>query len=217
MTLRASSASAPADSTPVAPAPTTTKLSAPSSTSSRLLARVLKQLEDARAHAFGVVERVQREREFLRARGVEEVRLGACSEDQNVTLDRAVVRERDRPRLRVGRNDVALAHLDVRIVVEDRCEVERDVLRRELCSRDLVEERLELVVAVLVEQRDADALLAGEPFRDGNPRETSADDHDVFGAVLAQGIANLVRLALPDHHPEGVIPSVETWQVIRFA
>jgi xanthine/uracil permease len=52
------------------------------------------------------------------------------------------------------------------------------------CGRDLVKERLELVVAVLVQQRDADSLLVGEALRRRDPREASADDDDVI-AVFA--------------------------------
>ncbi len=52
-----------------APPPTTTKVSAPSSTSSGLAVGVLEQLQDPGAQPFGVVERVERERELGRPRG----------------------------------------------------------------------------------------------------------------------------------------------------
>ncbi len=59
----------------------------------------------------------------------------------------------------------------------------------ELGRCDLVEERLELVVSVLVEQGDTDALDSGEPLRACNPGEPSPDDCDVRRAVLAHRLA----------------------------
>ncbi len=58
-------------------------------------ARVLEQLQHARANPFGVVQRVERERELVGALGVEEIRLRARGEDDAVGFELAVVGERE--------------------------------------------------------------------------------------------------------------------------
>ena len=83
-------------------------------------------------------------------------------------------------------------------------EVEPDVgaqLRR--CH--LVEQRLELVVAVLVDDGDPDAVLAGEALRAGDACEASTDDDDMNGAALVHRPARNDRPScVGRHHPEGM-------------
>ena len=135
----------------------------------------------------------------------EEVRLRPGCEHDDVAGERAAVVERERPGLGVGADDLGGLDLDVACVVEDLLEVEPDVRGSQLRRCHLVEQRLELVVAVLVDDGDADAVLAGEALRAGDAREASADDDDMSGAVLVHRPArNDRRSCVGRHHPEGM-------------
>ena len=52
-------------------------------------------------------------------------------------------------------------------------------LERQLRGRHLVEQRLELVVVVAVDQRDAHVVVLGQPPRAADAGEAAADDDDV--------------------------------------
>jgi hypothetical protein len=54
-----------------------------------------------------------------------------------------------------------------------------DVLRGQLRARDLVEQRLELVIVVAIDQRDLDAFIA-QSARARHPGEATAENEDSF-------------------------------------
>ena len=80
-----------------------------------------------------------------------------------------------------GSSDATSAELDVDVgvVAEELAQRERDVAGGQLRGRDLVEQRLELVVVVAVDQRDADVVLARQPPDAADAGEAAADDDDV--------------------------------------
>ena len=174
------SASAPAISTPVGPPPTMTKFSAPLVDQRRVAVGVLEHAEDARAQPLRVVERVERERVLVGARGAEEVRLRAGRQHERVAGRSA------RPSVVVtvrvaGSIEATSASLTSMLasLAEELAQRVRDVARRELRGRHLVEQRLELVVVVAVDQRDVHVVVLGQPPGAADAGEAAADDDDV--------------------------------------
>src|SRR5262249_25725010 len=74
-----------------------------------------------------------------------------------------------------------------RVLAESLADVERDVARGELRCRDLVQQRLELMVVVLVDQGGPDVVLRQLP-RASEPRESRPDDHDARGRTWLVGL-----------------------------
>ena len=145
----------------------------------RVAVRGLEHLEDARAQAGGVVERVERERVLLGAGRVEEVRLRADRQHERVAGELLAARQLDAVGRRVDGGHLAELDLDARVVAEQLAQRERDVDRGELRRRHLVEQRLELVVVVAVDERHADAVLARQPLDAADAGEAAADHDDV--------------------------------------
>ena len=127
----------------------------------RVAVGLLEDAEDARAQPLRVVEGVERERVLLGPRRVEEVRLRAGREHERVALDALAVRGRHRvaPPGRSTRPAASLTSTFSSSRNSLRSEI-RDVARGELGRRHLVQQRLELVVVVAVDQRDAHVVAA---------------------------------------------------------
>ena len=118
---------------------------------------------------------------------------------------------------RVDRHDLGLRTSTFSCSCEDPCEVEGDVAGGQLRGRHLVQQRLELVVAVLVDQGDADAVLAGEPLGARDPGESAADDDDMGAAVFAHRGLKGSSTRLARASPGGGDSFDRDAQVIRFA
>ena len=89
----------------------------------------------------------------------------------------------DGPRHRIDGDDLAELHVHRLVLAEQTPQRAHDVARGELGGGDLVEQRLELVVRVLVDQRDRHAGVA-EVLRAGDAGETGTD-HDHMRPRLA--------------------------------
>ena len=100
----------------------------------------------------------------------------ARGDDQVVVFHRPVRGDhapaRDINALRLGQY-----HLGVFLVAQDVAQRFRDVRRRERRGRDLIEQRLEEVMILAIEERDAHADLA-ERLRGLQSAEAAADDDD---------------------------------------
>ena len=178
---------APATSTPVGPPPTTTKSMAPSSARRGSRVGLLEGLDDPRLEAVGVVERVEREG-VLRPGRPEEVRLRAGGEDEvvaGVGLARRVVTVRAD---RIDGHDLGALRIEPVEFRRDLAQRIGDVAGRQHRCRDLVEERLELVVVVLVDEGDVEALARGELAGAGDAGEPAADDDDACRALARRVI-----------------------------
>jgi hypothetical protein len=150
----------------------------------RLPVDSLPPLEDVVLQADGVGQRVQRKRVLARSLHTEEVDLCAEREHQIVVGQRFQLAEADFPRGEVDRSDLVAVHTDVVLLVEEIAE--RVPYRRllEQPGRDLVQQRLEGVVVVLVHEHDVDVALA-ELLGSADPAEAAAQDHDA-GPVAAR-------------------------------
>ena len=129
-----------------------------------------------------VERRVQREGVLGRSGNAEEVRLGAHRHHEMITGERVAVRRGDGSRVDVDRDD--LGELDVHglVLAEQTAQRAHHVARGKLGRGDLVQQRLELVVRVLVDQGDRHAGLA-EFLGAGDAGEPGADDDDACRRV----------------------------------
>jgi len=117
---------------------------------------VLKDGEDPGAQPLGVSQGVQRERVLCGAGGIEEVRLGPRREHEHVAGVGVALGRRHGVRHRVDRGHLRQLHVDVVVVVEGLAQRGGDIGGGQLRCRDLVEQRLKLVVVALIDQRDVD-------------------------------------------------------------
>ena len=168
---------APATSTPVGPPPTTTKSRAPSSTRLRVAVGLLEGLDDPRLQAVGVVERIEREGVLGPGRP-EEVRLGAGRQDEVVAGVGLAAARRHGPGHRIDGDDLGALGVELVELGRDLAQRVGDVAGGQHRRRDLVQERLELVVVVLVDERDVDVLALGQLPGTGDAGEPAADDDD---------------------------------------
>ena len=162
-----------------APPPMITKFSAPFSTSAGIAVRVLEHRQDPRAQSLCFLERVERKAVLLGSLRVEEVRLRPGRQDQEVALVTPAVSCGHRPALRIGNHHLGHLHVHVRVATKRLAKRRRDIARPDLRGGDLVEQRLELVVVVLVDQRDLHVVALGQLARAPEPGKAAADDHDV--------------------------------------
>ena len=181
----ASSAICPAISTPVGPAPTTTKVSARSAS-----AGVLRQLgelegaEDAAAQLEGVVDRLHAGRvagELV----VAEPRLPGAGGDEQAVVGRDALaaehRRGDGARLEVDVGDGAEHDPGVLLAGEHLARARGDLALGEDARRHLVEQRLEEVVRGRGDEGDLDVLAALERLRAEEASEARTDDDDSVG------------------------------------
>ena len=139
----------------------------------------LERAEDPRAHAARVVERLH-PRSDLRPLVVSEVGVrGAGRDDQRVVRDLLdlVGDHPHRALLEVDVVDDAEQHAHIALLAEHRAQRRRDLPRRQDAGRDLVEQRLEQMLVVLVDQRDLDRLVL-ERLDGADAAEAAADDDD---------------------------------------
>jgi hypothetical protein len=102
----------------------------------------------------------------------------------------------------VDRRHLRELDVDVGVLAHELAQRVRDVAGRQLRGRDLVEQRLELVVVVAVEQRHAQLVVAREAADAADAREAPSDDDHVLGRGHE---ADHPRLAGGRHHPERVM------------
>ena len=138
--------------------------------------RFLEQLEDSCAQPLRIGHRIQRQCVLLGAGRAVEVRPRASGDDEVVAGERLPIACRHGLRVRVDPRDLELAHLHRRGLREDRSDGSGDVGGPELGSRDLIEERLELLVVVTVDECHGDVVLR-ELLRASNTGEAGAHDH----------------------------------------
>ena len=138
---------------------------------------LLEGLDDPRLEAFRVVEGVEREG-VLRPGRPEEVRLGAGGQDEVVAGVRLAVARRHGPGHRIDGHDLGTLGIELVELGRDLAQRVGDVAGRQHRGRDLVQERLELVVVVLVDERDVQVLARGELPGTGDAGEPAADDDD---------------------------------------
>jgi hypothetical protein len=109
----------------------------------------------------------------------EEVGLRPRGEDQRVAGEHVSVGRGHAVRRRIDRRHLGQLDLHVDVIVEELAQRVRDVARGQLRRRDLVEQRLELVIVVAVDQGDPDVVAVGQPPGAADAGEAAADDDDV--------------------------------------
>ena len=170
---------APATSTPVGPPPTITKFRAPWSISvgSRSASSKTPRMRERSRCASS--RRVEREGVVVGAGGAEEVGLRPGGEDERVAGEDLPVGGGHAVRRRIERGDLGELDVHVDVIVEELAQRVGDVARGQLRGRHLVEQRLELVVVVAVDQRDAHVVAVGQAAGAADAGEAAADDDDV--------------------------------------
>ena len=124
--------------------------------------------------------RAQREGVLGRTGNVEEVRLRAGREHEDVTLDGLPLGGAHGVRRGIDLGDPGELHVDVGMLVKCRAQRGRDLGCRQLRRCDLVEEGLELVIVVLVDQGDVHPILAGQCSCAAETGKPAAHDHDML-------------------------------------
>ena len=114
---------------------------------------------------------------FGGARHPEEVRFGADRQHEMVARERVAVRGRDASRVDVDRNDLGELHAHGLVLAEQPPQWTHHVAGGELGGGHLVQQRLELVIRVLVDERHRDTGVA-QAFGAGNTGEPRTDDDD---------------------------------------
>jgi len=173
---RASSAIAPAISTPVGPPPITTNVSSESRTLVLLRLGTLQREEDAAADGERILDRFDAGRVSRPIVAAEVGVSGAGREDQPVVRERTSALEHHVAGVRKDRTNAVEQHADVLRASQDRPDRRRDIGGGQGRGRDLIQQRLKDVVVAPVDQRDVD-VSPREPLGRGEPAEAAADDH----------------------------------------
>jgi hypothetical protein len=145
--------------------------------------------------AHGVRKGVHRERVLGCPLHAEEVDLGPEREHEVVVAQRFELGEANLVAVEVDRRDLVLVDADIFLLVEEIPDRVSDCRLFEQAGRDLVEERLEGVVVVLVDDHHIDVALA-ELLGGPDPSETSPQHNDAGAASvrvmwIAQATATL--------------------------
>ena len=110
----------------------------------------------------------------------EVVGLRAEGDDEDVVFEAAALFEEDALRLGIHAGDGAFAEAGARLAVEQFTEGVADVRRRHEARRNLVDERREEVVIVLVDQGDAVIRVVAEVAGEVHTGESTAEDDEFF-------------------------------------
>ena len=160
----------------------------------------ISRLEEAQrvvAHAHRVLERVEGECELVGSRDPEEVRGRPAGDDEVVERDRVLVLEQHLVTVPIDTRDQALAEQHPALTPEQPTNGIGDISGVEPARRDLVEQRLELVVVVLIDHGDIDRSVL-QPLRGVEPTEACPDDDDVHTS------GHVVNLGAPAPGPGSV-------------
>ena len=151
-----------------------------------ILVGCLPATQHVRSQAHGVRERVQRKRVLVGALDAEVVDLGSERDDEVVVGQRGHLAELHGARREVDRSDRRLVDGHVRLLVEEATQRVPDRGGLEQVCRDLVQQRLERVVVVLVHENDVGAAVL-QARRRTDPAETSTEDQDSRLSTLLTG------------------------------
>jgi hypothetical protein len=144
----------------------------------RLAFGCLERQQDTPPDVERIVERLQARR-ARRPLGVSEVRVcGAGGNDQEVERDRGTFVEEHPHSGHVDVGGVGEQHRDVLLMAQHPADRRRDVARRQRGGGHLVEQRLEQMVVVAIEQRDANRC-ARQRARGVQAAEPAAENHDM--------------------------------------
>ncbi len=111
---------------------------------------------------------------------VTEVRVGRPrGEDEILVGQVGAVVERDQPGIGIDADHLGEQHPHVRLAGEDRPDRTGDVRRVQSRRRHLVQQRLEQVMVAPVDHGQVD-IRSGQPFRCGEPAESTADDQHAW-------------------------------------
>ena len=143
----------------------------------RVAVGLLPAAEDVILQAHRIGERVHRERVLGCALGAEEVDLGSDPEDEEVVRHRRQLLEPDLARREIDRRDDVLMNRRVLLVVDEVAQRVANRRRLEEPAGELVQQRLERVVVVLVDEHDVGVGML-QLHRGADPGETSAEDQD---------------------------------------
>ena len=158
-TIVNNSANAPLSSTPVGPPPATTMRQRALIDERAVPVGVLELSQHARPYADGVFERLERQGVLAHAGDAEVAADRAGGEDQVVVRDRCAVGDHDAALVEVDADDTRHLEVRVRLSPDHAADARRDVVGRDTCGRNLVEQRREGVEVVLVDQGDVDRGL----------------------------------------------------------
>jgi hypothetical protein len=140
--------------------------------------RHLEALDDVVPEPDRVLQRVERDRVLGRTGDAEPGRHRADGQDQMVVGDLAPVGESHHLALTVDADDLAPAHVQVALAVEQPAHRVGHVGRVQARGGDLVEQRLERGEVLAVDKGDLDRQLVQAPGR-GQAPEPGTHDHDV--------------------------------------
>ncbi len=129
------------------------------------LERVLERLEPRRVSRPLLVPEIG----MARARG----------HDQKVVVEHGAVGQDDPAAGRLDRAGLAKQHANVCGAPEDPSDRRGDIAWRERRGGNLIEQRLEQMVVVAIEQRDAH-VMPSQDLRRRQPAEAAADDDDMW-------------------------------------
>jgi len=152
----------------------------------------LPAFEDVVLELDRVGQGVHRKRVLGGSLRPEVVHLGAQGEHEVVVGAGGETVERHLLRVEVDRGDGCLVDGGVVLVLHEIAERVPDGRRLEQPRRELVQERLEGVVVVLVDEDDVDVRLLQVPRR-ADPGEAAAEDEDAWTPAVA---------CLPAHHDQ---------------
>jgi hypothetical protein len=171
------SPSAPASSTPVGPAPTTTKVSQPALLVGvgRALGRLVGQ-EHPAPDLQRVLDRLEARRQI--GPRLAEVRVGRARRHHQVVVRELAVVEHDPPRGRLDALDIGQQHARVGLLAQRGADRHGDVTGRQRRGGDLVQQRLKQVMVPAVDQRHRDGR-ARQPARGRQAAEAAANDDHV--------------------------------------
>ena len=184
----------------------------------RILVGRLPPAQHVLLEAHSVGERVHREGVLRRALGAEEVDPRSEPEDEVVVVERRHLGEVHPASRQVDSGDRVLVDGDVGVLVEEVAQRVPHLGGLQQVGRELVEERLERVVVVLVDEDDIGVGVLQRPGR-ADAAEAAAEDDDTrplrLGAVWArQGLPRVPPSAPGRRDSRSRLPGADRSRII---
>ena len=140
----------------------------------------LKDRENARAQALGIMEGIQRVAVLVGPRCAEEVRLRPSRKHQKVALILLSVRSYRGTGCEVGGDNLGHYHVHIRVLFENTAQTESGIAGRQHGRGYLIEQRLELLIVILVEQCDPNIRMRSQLAGTVQTGETATYDDNVL-------------------------------------
>src|SRR5262249_4141888 len=144
--------------------------------------------KDSGSQYLGIAKRIERIAGLLRARRSEEVRPRTGCQNQKIPVVLRAFAGDYGSGMEIDGNDFRHLHIDIRMIPKTISQIRCDIAWRQHSRSYLVKQRLELLIVVLIDERDTQIFRTSQLARTTQPCKTTANNDNVLQVIRLLGM-----------------------------